>query len=162
VKGEKMSKELVKDRVIKYFIEDLFVPQEMIDTNVELSEFEEGAEGIIDIVVNVVDEDDFYVPVLICQCLDEDIPLEGDILEKQIDFLEEVDNITTSGRLVLTNGDEMMYADWKGEEYDTESALPNYETMVKEFKESGKLALELEKEHGHDHENCDCCDHDHQ
>ncbi|EQF32804.1 hypothetical protein QEY_1509 [Clostridioides difficile CD165] len=31
-----MSKELVKDRVIKYLIEDLLVPQDMIDTNVEL------------------------------------------------------------------------------------------------------------------------------
>ena len=33
-----MSQELVKERVLKYLIEDLFVPQDMIDTNVSLNE----------------------------------------------------------------------------------------------------------------------------
>lgn len=150
-----MSRELVKDRVIKYLIEDLLVPQEMIDTDVNLSEFEEGAEGILDIVVNVKDEEDYYVPVMIVKCVDEDIELEGEVLDKQIEFLEEVDNITMSGRLVLTNGDAMMYADWRGEEYDTEAALPTYEVMVKEFKEMEEMADELEKEHGHEHD-CGC------
>ncbi|HGM3508957.1 type I restriction enzyme HsdR N-terminal domain-containing protein [Clostridioides sp. ZZV15-6383] len=154
-----MSKELVKDRVIKYLIEDLLVPQDMIDTNVELAEFEEGAEGILDIVVNVKDEEDYYAPVMIVQCLDEDVELEGEVLQKQIEFLEEVDNITMSGRLVLTNGDAMMYADWRGEEYDTEAALPTYDIMVKEFNEMEQQVKDLEEHHHHD-ENCGCgCNH---
>ncbi|HBF3709603.1 TPA: type I restriction enzyme HsdR N-terminal domain-containing protein [Clostridioides difficile] len=157
-----MSKELVKDRVIKYLIEDLLVPQDMIDTNVELAEFEEGAEGILDIVVNVKDEEDYYAPVMIVQCLDEDVELEGEVLQKQIEFLEEVDNITMSGRLVLTNGDAMMYADWRGEEYDTEAALPTYDIMVKEFHEMEQQVKDLEKHHHHD-ENCGCgCNHHHE
>lgn len=154
-----MSKELVKDRVIKYLIEDLLVPQDMIDTNVELAEFEEGAEGVLDIIVNVKDEEDYYAPVMIVQCLDEDVELEGEVLQKQIEFLEEVDNITMSGRLVLTNGDAMMYADWRGEEYDTEAALPTYDIMVKEFNEMEQQVKELEGHHHHD-ENCGCgCNH---
>lgn len=154
-----MSKELVKDRVIKYLIEDLLVPQDMIDTNVELSEFEEGAEGTLDIIVNVKDEEDYYAPVMIVQCLDEDVELEGEVLQKQIEFLEEVDNITMSGRLVLTNGDAMMYADWRGEEYDTEAALPTYDIMVKEFNEMEQQVKDLEEHHHHD-ENCGCgCNH---
>ncbi|HFL2584459.1 TPA: type I restriction enzyme HsdR N-terminal domain-containing protein [Clostridioides difficile] len=157
-----MSKELVKDRVIKYLIEDLLVPQDMIDTNVDLAEFEEGAEGILDIVVNVKDEEDYYAPVMIVQCLDEDVELEGEVLQKQIEFLEEVDNITMSGRLVLTNGDAMMYADWRGEEYDTEAALPTYDIMVKEFHEMEQQAKDLEEHHHHD-ENCGCgCNHHHE
>ncbi len=157
-----MSKELVKDRVIKYLIEDLLVPQDMIDTNVELAEFEEGAEGILDIVVNVKDEEDYYAPVMIVQCLDEDVELEGEVLQKQIEFLEEVDNITMSGRLVLTNGDAMMYADWRGEEYDTEAALPTYDIMVKEFHEMEQQAKDLEEHHHHD-KNCGCgCNHHHE
>ncbi|WP_332869449.1 type I restriction enzyme HsdR N-terminal domain-containing protein [Clostridioides difficile] len=157
-----MSKELVKDRVIKYLIEDLLVPQDMIDTNVELAEFEEGAEGILDIVVNVKDEEDYYAPVMIVQCLDEDVELEGEALQKQIEFLEEVDNITMSGRLVLTNGDAMMYADWRGEEYDTEAALPTYDIMVKEFHEMEQQVKDLEEHHHHD-ENCGCgCNHHHE
>lgn len=157
-----MSKELVKDRVIKYLIEDLLVPQDMIDTNVELAEFEEGAEGILDIVVNVKDEEDYYAPIMIVQCLDEDVELEGEVLQKQIEFLEEVDNITMSGRLVLTNGDAMMYADWRGEEYDTEAALPTYDIMVKEFHEMEQQVKDLEEHHHHD-ENCGCgCNHHHE
>lgn len=157
-----MPKELVKDRVIKYLIEDLLVPQDMIDTNVELAEFEEGAEGVLDIVVNVKDEEDYYAPVMIVQCLDEDVELEGEVLQKQIEFLEEVDNITMSGRLVLTNGDAMMYADWRGEEYDTEAALPTYDIMVKEFHEMEQQAKDLEEHHHHD-KNCGCgCNHHHE
>ena len=157
-----MSKELVKDRVIKYLIEDLLVPQDMIDTNVELAEFEEGTEGILDIVVNFKDEEYYYAPVMIVQCLDEDVELEGEVLQKQIEFLEEVDNITMSGRLVLTNGDAMMYADWRGEEYDTEAALPTYDIMVKEFHEMEQQVKDLEEHHHHD-ENCGCgCNHHHE
>ena len=146
----------------KQLIEDLLVPQDMIDTNVELAEFEEGAEGILDIVVNVKDEEDYYAPVMIVQCLDEDVELEGEVLQKQIEFLEDVDNITMSGRLVLTNGDAMMYADWRGEEYDTEAALPTYDIMVKEFHEMEQQAKDLEEHHHHD-ENCGCgCNHHHE
>ena len=39
-----MSKQLVKERVIEYLMEDLLVPHDMIDTDVPLSEFEEGAD----------------------------------------------------------------------------------------------------------------------
>lgn len=154
-----MSKELVKERVIKYLMEDLLVPQDMIDTNVALAEFEEGAEGTLDIIVNVKDKEDYYAPVMIIQCMDNDIKLEGEVLQKQIDFLEDVDNITMAGRLVLTNGDAMMYADWTGEEYDTEAKLPTYDTMVKEFFEMEEQIKAEEAAHHHGHEGG--CGHDH-
>ena len=57
--------------------------------------------------------------------------MEGEALQKEIDFLEDVDNITTAGRMILTNGNEMMYADWTGEEYNTEASLPTYDQMQK-------------------------------
>lgn len=144
-----MSKEFVKERVLKYLMEDLLVPQDMIDTNVPLSEFEEGAEGVLDIIVNVVVKEhgeDYYVPVLIVTCVDEDFVMEGEALQKEIDFLEDVDNITTAGRMILTNGNEMMYADWTGEEYNTEASLPTYDQMQKEFFEmEAKLREEENK-----------------
>ena len=167
-----MSKELVKDRVIKYLMEDLYVPQEMIDTDVALSEFEEGAEGVIDIMVNVKDSEDYYAPVMIIKCLDEETPLQGEVAQEAVDFLEDVDNITLAGRAVLTNGNEMMYANWTGEEYDTEEALPEYDVMVKEFFEMEEQVKEHEKSlecgcgHDHDDEHECCggscgCDHNH-
>ena len=64
-----------------------------------------------------------------------------------------------AGRLVLTNGDQMMYADWRGEEYDTEASLPTYDTMVEEFFKMEELA-EI-TEHEHDHEGGCCGGHDH-
>lgn len=162
-----MSQELVKERVLKYLIEDLLVPQDMIDTNVLLSEFEEGAEGTLDIVVNVKDKEEYFAPVLIVRCTDDDVELEGDVLQKEIEFLEYVDNITMAGRMILTNGDQMMYADWTGEEYDTEASLPTYEQMEKEFFQAEE-SIELEHHHhdgcgcGHDHNeeghNCGCGD----
>ena len=158
-----MSQQLVKERVMKYLMEDLLVPHDMIDTDVPLSEFEEGAEGVLDIIVNVKDSEDYYAPVLIVKCLDEDVKMEGETVQKQIDFLEDVDNITMAGRMILTNGNEMMYADWTGEEYDTEAELPTYDQMVKEFFEMEEKIKELENGHhhgccgGHDHSH----DHDH-
>lgn len=151
-----MSKQLVKERVIKYLMEDLLVPHDMIDTDVALSEFEEGAEGVLDVVVNVKDKEDYYAPVMIVQCMDEDIKLEGEVVQKQIDFLEDVDNMTMAGRLVLTNGDAMMYADWTGEEYDTEAALPTYDTMVEEFFKMEELAENHEQYHHEDGHECGC------
>ncbi|SCH76922.1 Uncharacterised protein [uncultured Clostridium sp.] len=149
-----MSQQLVKERVIKYLMEDLLVPHDMIDTDVPLSEFEEGAEGVLDIIVNVKDNEDYYAPVLIVKCLDEDVAMEGEAVQKQIDFLEDVDNITMAGRMILTNGNEMMYADWTGEEYDTDAELPTYETMVKEFFEMEEKIKAMEAEHHHD--GCGC------
>ena len=158
-----MSQELVKERVLKYLIEDLFVPQDMIDTNVSLNEFEEGAEGILDIVVNVKDKQGYFAPVLIVRCTDDDVALEGDTLQKEIEFLEYVDNITMAGRMILTNGDQMMYADWTGEEYDTEASLPTYEQMEKEFFEMEKRIQEEEMlaQHEHHHHDGCGCGHDH-
>lgn len=154
-----MSQELVKERVLKYLIEDLLVPQDMIDTNVLLSEFEEGAEGILDIVVNVKDKQGYFAPVLIVRCTDDDVELEGDTLQKEIEFLEYVDNITMAGRMILTNGDQMMYADWTGEEYDTEASLPTYEKMEKEFFEAEKMAEEHDHQH---HDGCGCSHDNHE
>ena len=111
-----------------------------------------------DIIVSVKDNEDYLVPVMLVSCLDEDVELEGEVVQKQIDFLEDVDNITTAGRIILTNGNQMMYADWTGEEYDTEAALPTYEQMEKELFEMEKLV----NEHNHHGCGCGCGDHHHE
>ena len=105
---------------------------------------------------------------MVVQCLDDDIKMEGEVLEKQIENLEEIDAMTHSGRVILTNGDQMMYADWEGDENE-EKDLPEYDQMVKDFEALEKLAEELEHDEDcdcgcHDHhehdENCGCHDHD--
>ena len=48
---------------------------------------------------------------------------------------------------------QMMYADWTGEEYDTEKSLPTYEQMEKEFHQEEKQAMIHEENHHHE---CGC------
>ena len=79
-----MSKELVKDRVVEYLIQELAVPEEMIEIDTPLSEYEEGVEGTIDITVTVEDEDGALLPLMIVVCLDDDIELTESVVEGQI------------------------------------------------------------------------------
>ena len=152
-----MSKELVKDRVVEYLIQELAVPEEMIEIDTPLSEYEEGVEGTIDITVTVEDEDGALLPLMIVVCLDDDIELTESVVEGQMDFLELIDESTHVGRMILTNGDQMMYADWNGTELEDEEALPKYSQMLEEFK-----AVEKEyKEYMADHSDCDCGCEDH-
>lgn len=142
-----MSKELVKDRVIEYLIDELGVPENMIEVDTPLSEYEEGVEGTIDITVVTEDDNGFLLPLMVVQCIDDDIELTESVVEAQMDFLELVDDTTQVGRIILTNGDQMMYADWNGTELEDEEALPNYKTLIEEYKELEKEFLEHEHEH---------------
>ncbi|MDY4129343.1 type I restriction enzyme HsdR N-terminal domain-containing protein [Peptostreptococcus porci] len=144
-----MSKELVKDRVIEYLIDELGVPENMIEVDTPLSEYEEGVEGTIDITVVTEDDNGFLLPLMVVQCIDDDIELTESVVEAQMDFLELVDDTTQVGRIILTNGDQMMYADWNGTELEDEEALPNYERLIEEYKELEREYLE----HEHEHEN---------
>lgn len=152
-----MSKELVKDRVVEYLIQELGVPEEMIEIDTPLSEYEEGVEGTIDITVTVEDEEGALLPLMIVVCLDDDIELTESVVEGQMDFLELIDESTHVGRMILTNGDQMMYADWNGTELEDEEALPNYKQMIEEYK-----AVEKEyHEYIAKHPECGCDDHNH-
>ena len=152
-----MSKELVKDRVVEYLIQELAVPEEMIEIDTPLSEYEEGVEGTIDITVTVEDEDGALLPLMIVVCLDDDIELTESVVEGQMDFLELIDESTHVGRMILTNGDQMMYADWNGTELEDEEALPKYSQMLEEF----KVAEKEYKEYMAEHPDCDCGCEDH-
>ncbi|MEG0250352.1 MAG: type I restriction enzyme HsdR N-terminal domain-containing protein [Peptostreptococcus sp.] len=152
-----MSKELVKDRVVEYLIQELSVPENMVETDVPLSEYEDGVEGLLDITVVTEDEEGSLIPLMVVQCMDDDIELDSDVVDGQMDFLELIDATTHVGRMILTNGDQMMYADWNGTELEEEDALPSYDRMVREFKETEKEYLEFIAENP-DHvcdENCD-------
>ena len=152
-----MSKELVKDRVVEYLIQELAVPEEMIEIDTPLSEYEEGVEGTIDITVTVEDEDGALLPLMIVVCIDDDIELTESVVEGQMDFLELIDESTHVGRMILTNGDQMMYADWNGTELEDEEALPKYSQMLEEFKAAEKEY----KEYMAEHPDCDCGCEDH-
>lgn len=155
-----MSKADVKKRVIDYLIKELEIPAEMIEEDVALSEYEEGLEGTIDITVAVEDSEDCLVPLMVIHCVSEDVDLEEEGAEKYMDYLEMIDSATNVGRLILTNGDQMMYADWNGTELDHEDVLPKYDEMVKEFKDTEREYMEYIAEHP-DHVCDENCNHEH-
>lgn len=149
-----MSKELVVDRVAEYLVAELGVPEEMIEVDTPLSTYEEGVEGTIDISVVVEDEDGSYVPVLAIQCLDDDVELTDSVVNSQIDYLSLIDETTNVGRIILTNGDQMMYASWEGQSVDEEEGIPTYEELVNEYKAMIEEYNEFIKAHpDHDHEH---------
>ncbi|WAW15698.1 type I restriction enzyme HsdR N-terminal domain-containing protein [Peptostreptococcus equinus] len=155
-----MSKELVKERVVEYLIKELNVPEDMIEIDTPLSEYEEGVEGTLDITVVALDEDDCLLPLMVIHCLDDDIDLDEQVVEGQMDFLELIDETTHVGRMILTNGDQMMYADWNGTELEDEEALPTYDKMIEEYKATEKEYKDYVaehpdylEEHDHDHDN---------
>lgn len=155
-----MSKVDVKKRVIDYLINELKVPENMIEENVALSEYEGGIEGTIDITIVVEDGEECLVPLMIIQCIDDNKELNEEEAEKYMDFLETIDSATNVGRMILTNGDQMMYADWNGTELDEDDVLPTYEEMVKDFKDTEKEYMEYLAEHP-DHVCDENCNHEH-
>ena len=155
-----MSKVDVKKRVIDYLINELKVPENMIEEDVALSEYEEGIEGTIDITIVVEDGEECLVPLMIIQCIDDSKELNEEEAEKYMDFLETIDSATNVGRMILTNGDQMMYADWNGTELDEDDVLPTYEEMVKDFKDTEKEYMEYVAEHP-DHVCDENCNHEH-
>ncbi len=155
-----MSKVDVKKRVIDYLINELNVPENMIEEDVALSEYEEGIEGTIDITIVVEDGEECLVPLMIIQCVDDDKELNEEEVEKHMDFLEIIDSATNVGRMILTNGDQMMYADWNGTELDEDDVLPTYDEMVKDFKDTEKEYMEYVAEHP-DHICDENCNHEH-
>ncbi len=133
-----MSKELVKEAVVRYLIKELEVPEEMIEIDTPLSVYEEGVEGEIDITVLLEDGEDAVVPLMVVQCLDDEREMTDVVVEKQIGILEHIDKVTNVGRIILTNGSEMMYADWGGTDPENEGEIPTYEQMVKAFNRVAK------------------------
>lgn len=151
-----MSKELVKDRVVEYLIQELGVPENMVEIDTPLSEYEEGVEGTIDITVTAEDEVGDLLPLMIVLCIDDDIELTESLVESKMDFLELIDETTHVGRMILTNGDQMMYADWNGTELEDEEALPTYSQMLEEYKANEReydeyIAAHPEYEEEHKH-----------
>ena len=151
-----MSKELVKDRVVQYLIQELGVPENMVEIDTPLSEYEEGVEGTIDITVTAEDEVGDLLPLMIVLCIDDDIELTESLVESKMDFLELIDETTHVGRMILTNGDQMMYADWNGTELEDEEALPTYSQMLEEYKANEReyneyIAAHPEYEEEHKH-----------
>ena len=128
-----MSKELVKEAVVRYLIKELQVPEEMIEIDTPLSVYEDGAEGEIDITVLLEDGEDAVVPLMVVQCLDDEREMTDAVVEKQIGILEHIDSVTNVGRIILTNGSEMMYADCVGSNPENEGDIPTYRQMVKAF-----------------------------
>lgn len=148
-----MSKRLVQERVAEYLIAELGVPEEMVEFDTPLDEYEEGVEGSIDLTVTYEDEDGMLVPFLAIVCVDDDIELTPEVIDACTERCMVIEEVTAVDRMIITNGDSMMYTDTRMTEVENEDQLPSYEVMIQQYLEDKKL---LESEHG---EDCDCGNH---
>lgn len=148
-----MSKRLVQERVAEYLIAELGVPEEMVEFDTPLDEYEEGVEGSIDLTVTYEDEDGMLVPFLAIVCVDDDIELTSEVIDACTERCMVIEEVTAVDRMIITNGDSMMYTDTRMTEVENEDQLPSYEVMIQQYLEDKKL---LESEHG---EDCDCGNH---
>ena len=64
----KNPEEIIRQKVIRYLIKDLGVPKWCIEVEFPMSFFRQGAKGRADIIVQVIDNDGKYKPVMIIEC----------------------------------------------------------------------------------------------
>lgn len=146
-----MSKELVKERVAVYLIAELGVPEDMVEFDTPLDEYEEGVEGTIDITVTYEDEDGMLVPFMVVTCLDDDIEMTPEVIDATTEFCQIIEEVTGVDRMIITNGDSMMYTDTRMTEVEGEDQLPSYEVMTQQYFEDKKLLESMYYD-----EDCDC------
>ena len=148
-----MSKRLVQERVASYLIEELGVPEDMVEFDTPLDEYEEGVEGSIDLTVTYEDEDGLFAPLLTISCLDDDIEMTEEVIAVCTEKCKLIEEVTGVDRMIITNGDMMMYTDTRMTEVDGEENLPTYEVMVEQYLEDKALIDAHEEGCGC---GCDC------
>ena len=106
--------EEVRQKFLRYMIDQMGVPKEMIDVEVPMCHFQKGARGRADIVGywrNGKKED---VPLFIVECK----PPTVRILEDHIDQVFRYDEIVCSeGNLIVTNGKEVVHYVLQGDKF---------------------------------------------
>ncbi|MFU0824066.1 type I restriction enzyme HsdR N-terminal domain-containing protein [Clostridium sp.] len=126
--------EIVRQKFIRYLIEELKVPKNKIGVEVPMTYFKKGARGRADILVYGEDEEGYNVPIIIVECKAPGIPLVDEVWFQAYKY----DNILGAGFIIITNGDYTYAAVWDevDKEYHYIEELPKYEDFIsdKSFK----------------------------
>ncbi|KAB2952906.1 type I restriction enzyme HsdR N-terminal domain-containing protein [Heliorestis acidaminivorans] len=121
--------EIVRQRVIQFLINEMSVPLNMIDTEVQLSKYKKGAKGRMDIVVYGVTESNLVEPVLIVECKAEDVPLTDKVFSQVFNY----DEIVLADTVAVTDGNYIVFSSWDHEDkkYKGLEKLLQYQDLLK-------------------------------
>lgn len=121
--------EIIRQKFVRYLIEDLKVPKSKIELEVPMSHFKKGARGRADIVVYGENTDGINIPIMIIECKAPNIPLIDEVWFQAYRY----DDILGAGFIVITNGDKTYGAIWDkvNEEYYFIEEIPKYTELVK-------------------------------
>lgn len=125
-------KEVVRQKFIRYLIEELEVPKNKIDVEVSMTQFEEGSRGRADIVVYGENEEGYNIPIILIECKAPSVAIVDDSWFKTYEY----DEILGTDFIIITNGSETYAAIYDGEDeqYYYIEELPKYKQLLSDSK----------------------------
>lgn len=120
--------EIIRQKFVRYLIEDLNVPKSKIEVEVPMTHFKKGAKGRADIVVYGENKDGFNVPIILIECKAPNVPLIDEVWFQAYKY----DEILGAGFIIITNGNHTYGAVWneEDEEYCFIEELPKYQQLL--------------------------------
>lgn len=124
--------EIVRQRVIRFLIEEIKVPKHMLHVEAPLSYYHFDSDRRADILVLKKDEDHGVpIPLMVVECKAKNIILSTNNYEYYDQVLDYAYPLSCD-YLLLTNGEESVIAAW---DFDTEqyrdiTSIPEYEKML--------------------------------
>ncbi|GAB6172949.1 type I restriction enzyme HsdR N-terminal domain-containing protein [Paradesulfitobacterium aromaticivorans] len=118
--------ECVRQKMIKFLIEEMDIPQNYIRVEFPLGKVERGVKGRADIVV-LADSEDISVPIIVIECKAPTVELTDFVLEQVVKY----DNTLQSNIIAITNGNELvMKAYTQDGIYRTLNKIPSFKEII--------------------------------
>lgn len=122
--------EIIRQKFVRYLIEELKVPKNKIELEVPMSHFKKGAKGRADIIVYGENDEMCDIPIMLIECKAPNIPLVDEVWFQAYKY----DYILGAGYIIITNGSVTYGAAWDEEdkEYYFVEELPRYEQLLRD------------------------------
>lgn len=121
-------KEIVRQKFVKYLMEELKVPKNKIEVEVSMSHYKNGAKDRADIVVYAESNSNELIPEFVVECKASTVPIVDEVWFQAYKYNEILD----TNLVVITNGCNTYAAVWdyEDESYYYIEKLPNYEELL--------------------------------
>lgn len=122
--------EIIRQKFVRYLIEELKVPKNKIELEVPMSHFKKGAKGRADIIVYGENDEMCDIPIMLIECKAPNIPLVDEVWFQAYKY----DYILGAGYIIITNGSVTYGAAWDEEdkEYYFVEYLLKYEKLLRD------------------------------